>query len=100
MFAWSTAPPEPIAIHLVVRPEQNRDSSRLQLPKVSSNHIHLLSPPVVDVSARCEQFVPFEIGQMALHTVSKSHRLVIRRPHRMPCQCDDRAATILPDCLL
>src|SRR5271166_6432628 len=93
--AGAPPPPEPVAVHLMVRAPKDRNMGGLQLLEVCRDDIHLGAPALVEPGPGCRQFRPLLVAELALDAVVKAHRLVVDRPHRVPAQGDYRPAFIL-----
>jgi len=66
-----------------------------QLRKIPRDHIHLRAPALVKIRARRQQLVPLKVGQVPLHAVPKSDRLIVSRTNGMPGQGDHCPVRIL-----
>src|ERR1700721_2135142 len=96
VLAWTATPPKPVAVHLVVGPEQHRHMRIAQLPQVACDHVHLRAPAVIEGTAGREQFMPLIVGQVALYAVAEGDRLIIGGPDGVPGQGDPRPVLVLP----
>ena len=94
--AGPPTPPEPVAVHFMIRTPQHWDVSGPEFLEMPGDDIHLCAPPLVQFGAGREQVVPLLFGQLALYAASECHRFVVRGPHRMPAERDDRALLVLP----
>lgn len=66
-----------------------------QLLQIPGDHIHLRAPALIKTGAGSQHFAPFEIGEMALHALVESDRLIVGRPHGVPGERNDSAVAIL-----
>ena len=97
--ALSPAPPEPLAVHLVVRPPQYRDVLILEDFEISGDGVDLLGPHAVHLGAFGDELFPLGIGELALRLNAEVHpRSAVEGTVHVPHEGDDVAAVVLVLC--
>ena len=95
ILAFTAAPPEPVAVDLVIGSPQNGDTGVAQLFQIAGDDVDLRAPALMERGAGREHLVPFEIGKVALDAIAEGDRLIVGGANGVPGEGDDRAIPVL-----